>query len=122
MIYGFGYGGLCALYLPVLMTVIGVFGMKVKKSALDRMNVIKHLGGIAEESLTAIKVVASFGREEREQTKFQHWCEESTKVSKIATRTMSFMIGLMKFTTFTFYTYAMLLGTRYILYHDYSQQ
>jgi len=50
-------------YLPFLMTILVVFGLMVKKSTLDKLNVIKELGGIAEETLTAIKVVTSFGRE-----------------------------------------------------------
>ena len=40
--------------------------MMVKKSTLEKLNVTKAMGGIAEETLTAIKVVASFGREDRE--------------------------------------------------------
>jgi hypothetical protein len=40
--------------------------MAVKKSTVARLHVIKQLGGIAEETLTAIKVVTSFGREQRE--------------------------------------------------------
>jgi hypothetical protein len=30
---------------------------------MDKLDVIKQLGGVAEETLTAIKVVTSFGRE-----------------------------------------------------------
>lgn len=40
------------------------------------------MGGIAEETLTAIKVVASFGREDREVEKFTKWANQSADVSK----------------------------------------
>jgi hypothetical protein len=40
--------------------VIGFFGRKVQKSTFDKLEVTKNLGGIAEESLTAIKVITSF--------------------------------------------------------------
>lgn len=44
-----------------------------KKSVSDKLDVVKQLGGIAEETLTAIKVVTSFGREQRELEKFTFW-------------------------------------------------
>lgn len=76
-IYAFTFGPLfalvCIAYLPLLLGILGVFGLMVKKSMLNKLNVIKHLGGIAEETLTAIKVVAGFGREERELRKFAKW-------------------------------------------------
>ena len=43
--------------------ILVVFGLAVKKSTLDKLNVVKELGGVAEETLTAIKVVTGFGRE-----------------------------------------------------------
>ena len=77
IIYAFTFGPLfalvCVAYLPFLLGILGVFGMMVKKTMLVRLNVLKHLGGIAEETLTAIKVVAGFGREERELKKFAKW-------------------------------------------------
>ena len=66
LIYGPVFCGICLIYLPFLLACIGIFGMMVKKSTLEKLNVTKAMGGIAEETLTAIKVVASFGREDRE--------------------------------------------------------
>ena len=63
MVYGWAYALACVAYLPFLLTILVVFGMMVKKSTLDRLNVVKELGGSAEATLTAIKVVTSFGRE-----------------------------------------------------------
>jgi hypothetical protein len=37
---------------------------------MNKLETIKGLGGIAEEILTSIKVVISFGREEKEIEKF----------------------------------------------------
>ena len=56
----------CLAYLPFLLIILAVFGSMVQKTTLRRLNAIKHLGGLAEETLTAIKVVSSFGREDRE--------------------------------------------------------
>ena len=63
MVYGVAFAGACVAYLPILLAIIAIFGMQVKKSVGDKLEVVKWLGGIAEETLTAIKVVTSFGRE-----------------------------------------------------------
>lgn len=63
MFYGWAYALACVAYLPFLLMILIVFGLAVKKSTMDKLNVIKELGGIAEETLTAIKVVTGFGRE-----------------------------------------------------------
>lgn len=40
---------------------------------MNKLETIKGLGGVAEEILTAIKVVIAFGREEKEVDKFYRW-------------------------------------------------
>lgn len=57
--------------------------MQVKKSVSDKLNVVKQLGGIAEETLTAIKVVTSFGREQRELEKFTFWSQKTREVAGV---------------------------------------
>jgi ABC-type multidrug transport system fused ATPase/permease subunit len=118
IIYGFYfapvYAAICVLYLPFLLTILGVFGRMVQRTALQKVTVVKNLGGIAEETLTAIKVVASFGREEKELDKFVLWSLRTLKIAKRSSATMSFMMGLMKFCIFFFYTYALLIGSMFI--------
>lgn len=58
--YGPTFALACIAYLPVLMTIIAVFGKRVQKSTVDKLEGVKLLSGAAEESLTAIKVVASY--------------------------------------------------------------
>lgn len=55
--------------------------MAVKRSTMAKLEVIKQLGGIAEETLTAIKVVTSFGREEHELQKFKDFSEKTRVVA-----------------------------------------
>lgn len=69
------------------------------------------MGGIAEETLTAIKVVASFGREDKELAKFVKWSLRTLRIAKRSSATFSFMVGLMKFCIFFFYTYALVIGS-----------
>jgi ABC-type multidrug transport system fused ATPase/permease subunit len=88
--------------------------MAVKKSTVARLHVIKQLGGIAEETLTAIKVVTSFGREQRELQKFTEWSVKTREVAWKASETSALCIGLMKFTIFFFYSYALYVGSWFI--------
>jgi hypothetical protein len=49
---------------------MGVFGVQVKKSVIAKMGVVKKLCGTVEESLTAVRLIASFANEKKEEEKF----------------------------------------------------
>ena len=114
LVYGWAYALACVAYLPFLMTILVVFGLMVKKSTLDKLNVIKELGGIAEETLTAIKVVTSFGREQRELEKFTEYSLKTREVAMKQSETYALMVGLMKFSIFFFNTYSLYVGSWFI--------
>lgn len=59
-IYGPLYAAVCVAYVPILFGALGIFGRRVQSSTLSKLEVTEKLGGIAEESLTAIKLVTSF--------------------------------------------------------------
>jgi ABC-type multidrug transport system fused ATPase/permease subunit len=81
---------------------------------MQKLAVIKHLGGIAEESLTAIKVVAGFGREDLEVRKFAKWSRRTQRVAKKYTFMYSFLVGIMKFAIFLFYAYSFYVGSFFV--------
>ena len=112
--FGPTFAGVCLAYLPVLLTIIGVFGSMVRRFTMQKLAVIKHLGGIAEETLTAIKVVSGFGREDRELRKFAKWSRRTQRVAKKSTFMYSFMVGIMKFAIFLFYAYSFYVGSIFI--------
>ena len=112
--FGPVYAAVCIAYLPALITILAVFGRMVQKSSLQKLEVVKQLGGVCEETLTAIKVVAGFTREDHELAKFERYSTETMDVSKSASATMALMVGLMKFTIFFFYTYALFCGSFFI--------
>lgn len=114
IVYGPVFALICIAYLPVLLGIIGFFGRQVQKSTLAKLKVVKNLGGIAEETLTAIKVVCSFTREDREMRKFARHSRETMEVGKNASATMALMVGLMKFSIFFFYSYALFVGSFFI--------
>ena len=41
MVYGVAFAGACVAYLPILLAIIGIFGMQVKKSVSDKLEVVK---------------------------------------------------------------------------------
>jgi len=60
-------------YLPVFFVILGTFGILVKKITSEKFQIVKQMGGVVSETLYAIKVVTSFGQEEREIEKFKEW-------------------------------------------------
>jgi len=60
--------------------ILVVFGKIVQKTTLSKITVIKHLAGISEESLAAIKVITAFTREDYELKKFSKWSRKTKDV------------------------------------------
>lgn len=111
---GSTYAAALVAYLPVFFIILGTFGIMVKTSTADRLDTIKQMGGAVSETLYAIKVVASFGRESRELDKFIKWSEKTREVGRRYQRRYSFMVGIMKLAIFSFYTFAFYIGSIYI--------
>ena len=111
---GRSYALALIVYLPVFFIILGTFGVMVKRITADRLDVIKQMGGVVSETLYAIKVVASFGREAQELEKFIKYTKKAEKVGKSYQRRYSFMVAIMKFAIFSFYTFAFYIGSLYI--------
>ena len=111
---GSTYAAALVAYLPVFFIILGTFGIMVKTSTADRLDTIRQMGGAVSETLYAIKVVASFGREDRELGKFIKWSERTREVGRRYQRRYSFMVGIMKLAIFSFYTFAFYVGSIYI--------
>jgi len=111
---GASYAAALVAYLPVFFIILGTFGIMVKQSTADRLDTIKQLGGAVSETLYAIKVVASFGREGRELDKFIKWSQKTREVGRRYQHRYAFMVAIMKFAIFSFYTFAFYVGSLYI--------
>lgn len=79
---GADFAAVCMAYLPLILVIMIFFTAQIKKSAIAKMGVIKKLGGVVEESLTAIRLIASFANEEKEEKKFKALAEEVCVVAK----------------------------------------
>ena len=64
----FYYGPIFTLvalsYLPVMIIVIVIFGKIVGKKMVQKLIQNKKLGGLTEETLSALKLVISFAQED----------------------------------------------------------
>lgn len=87
----------------------------VKKITSAKFNIVKQMGGVVSETLYAIKVVSSFGMEEKELDKFKIWTKNTETIGKKYQLRFSFMFGIMKFAIFSFYTFSFYLGSVFIL-------
>lgn len=58
--YGPVYAAICFSYFPLMFIAVALFGNYVKKSTMVKMGYSKQLGGIVEESLSAVKLIVSF--------------------------------------------------------------
>jgi ABC-type multidrug transport system fused ATPase/permease subunit len=111
---GADYAGACTAFVPVLVILMGVFGVQVKKATIAKIGVVKKMSGAVEESLSAIRLIASFANEEKEEKKFMNL---SSKVLEIAQKSQfwsAMMIGAFKMFIFGYFCYAFYIATFFI--------
>lgn len=54
------YAIICLAYFPLILMMLLCLSKAAKDVAFEKVLMVKKLGGITEESLTSIKLVASF--------------------------------------------------------------
>ena len=65
------YAIICFAFFPLLFFIIMKMGGSVKNAAIKKFIVVKRLGGVMEEALSAVKLVMSFANEDKEIKKFE---------------------------------------------------
>lgn len=78
------------------------------------MKIVKKLGGVIEESLSAIRLIASFANEDKEADKFVKLADETKKVSHHQEIWLSVIVGFFKALIFGYYVYSFYIATIYI--------
>lgn len=91
-----------------------IFGQQVKKTSLEKMTILKQLGGVIEESLNAVRLIASFANEKKEQEKFRKLAEQVRNVSHKQEFWSSFIVGFFKFVIFAYYVYSFYIASIYM--------
>jgi ABC-type multidrug transport system fused ATPase/permease subunit len=93
---------------------MAVFGAKVKTVTAEKMEVMKKLGGVIEESFAAIRLIASFANEKKETEKFRRLSENVKNVAQKQELWMSMILGVFKFAIFAYYVYSFYIASIYI--------
>jgi ABC-type multidrug transport system fused ATPase/permease subunit len=79
---GADFAAVCFAFVPILIIIMGVFGVHVKNATIAKMGVVKKMAGVVEESLFAIKLIASFANEDKEVKKFEKYADQTLEVSR----------------------------------------
>ncbi len=90
MISGFGvafakgadFAGVCFGFVPIIVILMGTFGVQTKNATIAKMGVVKKMAGVVEESLFAVKLIASFANEDKEVKKFEKYADQALEVSR----------------------------------------
>jgi len=72
------------------------------------------MGGVVEESLSAIRLITSFANEDKEIKKFDTLANEVREISHRSEYWLAAMIGIFRFVIFGFYAYSFWIATVYI--------
>ena len=86
----------------------------MKKTTVAKMAIVKQLGGVVEESLSAIRLIASFANEKKEEEKFYKLAKETQAVAHNQEFWGSFVIGIFKMFIFGYYVYSFYIASIYI--------
>ena len=79
---GADFAAVCIAFVPILVIIMGFFGVHVKNATIEKMGVVKKMAGVVEESLFAIKLIASFANEDKEVEKFEKYADQTLEVSR----------------------------------------
>eukprot|EP00347_Sterkiella_histriomuscorum_P020418 403337881 len=111
---GSDFAVICLAYFPFIFIVLTMFGGQVRKAAIAKIMIVKRMGGVVEESLSAIRLIASFAQEEREIKKFEKLASEVKEVAHKSEYWVSGFNGLFRFAIFGFYCYSLWIASVYI--------
>ena len=81
---------------------------------MAKMAVLKRLGGVVEESLTAVRLISSFANEKKEEDKFTKLAEETMVVAHTQEFWSAFIVGIFKMFIFGYYVYSFYIASIYI--------
>lgn len=79
-----------------------------------KFGVVKKMAGLVEESLTAVRLIASFANEKKEEEKFRKFAEQTMIISKKSAFWSAMMVGAFKCFIFGYFCYAFYIATIFI--------
>jgi ABC-type multidrug transport system fused ATPase/permease subunit len=79
---GADFAAVCFGFVPIIIILMGTFGVQTKNATIAKMGVVKKMAGVVEESLFAVKLIASFANEDKEVKKFEKYADQALEVSR----------------------------------------
>jgi ABC transporter fused permease/ATP-binding protein len=93
--------GAMLLTLPVAGAGVAIFGQRIRNLSRAQQDAIAMSGGVANESLSGIRVVRAFGQDHHEKMRYENTLMNSLKVAKSKIITIGSFIGLASVVGFT---------------------
>lgn len=98
-------------YMPIVFLGFAIFGVRVKQNTILKMQAVRDLGSYTEETLSALKLVIAFNREEYAVKEFDKIANETKKKAMLSATSMAAMMGFMMATMFGFFCYGYYIGS-----------
>ncbi|MDD4518144.1 MAG: ABC transporter ATP-binding protein, partial [Limnochordia bacterium] len=81
---------------PLIAAAVGAYGKRIRQYSRTVQDKVADIGGMAQETLTGIKVVKGFAMEEEEKKRFRKGNEQSFQASMKAVRLMASVVPIVE--------------------------
>ena len=99
---------------PILLIGMGCFGATMQKRTIESMKAYGQSAGYAEQALSAIRIVVSFGQEDLEIKNYETFTNRCTEAGHKAAVMTGASLGFFNFAIYLCYAYAFLIGAVWI--------
>jgi ABC-type multidrug transport system fused ATPase/permease subunit len=108
------YSLIAFAYMPVFLIGFLLFGKRMRETQMVKTEAIKGLGSHTEETLSALKLVVSFNRENLACKEFDAIADKTKTKAIAAANSMAFLQGFFMCAAFGFFCYSYYIGSRLI--------
>ena len=99
---------------PILFLGLGIFGYVMGKKSQVAMNAYAQSAGYAEQALSSIRIVASFGQEDLEINNYKRFLERVTAASLKSGVVMAFSMAFLFWCIYFCYAYCFFVGSFWV--------
>lgn len=99
---------------PVLLCGMGVFGVVMEKKAVTLNRAYAQSGGYAEQALSSIRIVVSFGQEALEISNYRRFLSKAKEAGVKSGTSVGLSMGFFMFVIYLCYAYCFLMGAVWV--------
>lgn len=108
------------LFIPVIVTVIIIFGRKTRKLSKNTQKIIADMSGICEETFNNIKAIQAYAHEDFEKNKFNVKIQEELSVALLRIKNRAILTFLVIFLSFSAISIVLWIGGMDVIAGDMS--